>query len=95
MASPREVAWLALSTGSGIAAAVGTRRLLGVVWERITGREVPDDPADRSTSWPEALAWVAAVSIGAGVARLVAERSAVAAWETATGEAPPGVDRPG
>jgi hypothetical protein len=68
-----------------------TRQVMTSTWKAVAGREPPENPADRRTSWPEALTWAVAVGVGVGVARLVATRASAAVWEAATHEPPPGV----
>jgi hypothetical protein len=91
MADNREIEWQALSIIGGALAGLATRQVMVVAWRAVAGTEPPENPADRRTSWPEALAWATAAGVGVGVARLVALRLSAAAWEAATKEAPPGV----
>jgi len=79
----------ALSTIASIAAAVAARKIVSALWRSDT--EPPLNPADRRTSWQEALAWGLATAIGATVARVVALRGTSAGWEKITGESPPDV----
>jgi len=92
MADNREIEWQALSIIGGALAGLATRQLMVLTWRAVAGTEPPDNPADRRTSWPEALAWAVSVGVGVGVSRLVASRLSAAVWEAATNEAPPGVD---
>ena len=85
----KKLTYNALSTIAGIAAAVAARKVVSALWHSDT--EPPLNPADRRTSWQEALAWGLATAIGAAVARVVALRWTSAVWERITGEAPPGV----
>lgn len=85
----KKLSYNALSTVAGIAAAVAARKIVSALWRSDT--ETPLNPADRRTSWQEALAWGVATAIGAGVARVVALRGAATGWEKMTGETPPGV----
>src|SRR5689334_20151478 len=87
----KSVAWKAITLGAGALAGAAAERVLALAWRGPTGNQPPGHPADRRTSWPEALAWGAATGIGFGVARVLANRSAAAVWELATDEAPPGV----
>jgi len=88
----RELAWKAVSTASGVAAAGAVRRVAAVAWERSRGRPAPTGPATREHPWSEALLWAATVAVGVAVARVAAERAAVAVWERVTGSAPPSFD---
>jgi hypothetical protein len=85
----KQLTYNALSTVAGIAAAVAARKIISALWRSDT--ETPLNPADRRTSWREALAWGLATAVGAGVARVVALRGAATGWEKMTGETPPGV----
>jgi hypothetical protein len=85
----KQLTYNALSTVAGIAAAVAARKLVSALWRSDT--ETPLNPADRRTSWREALAWGLATAVGAAVARVVALRGTAAGWEKLSGETPPGV----
>jgi hypothetical protein len=85
----KKLIYNALSTVAGLVAALAVRKVISALWRSDT--ETPLNPADRRTSWSEALAWGLATAIGAGVARVVALRGAAAGWEKATGETPPGI----
>ena len=86
--------WKVASTLSGVAGAVVARNLIQSVWAALSRseKEPPLNPADREIDWPTALQWAIAAGIGAGIARLVSQRAAAAAWERATGSPPPGID---
>jgi hypothetical protein len=85
----KKLTYNAMSTIFGLVAAVAVRKLVSALWRSDT--ETPLNPADRRTSWREALAWGLATAIGAGVARVVALRGAASGWEKITGETPPGI----
>jgi hypothetical protein len=85
----KKLTYNALSTVAGIAAAVAARNIVSALWSSDT--DTPLNPADRRTSWREALAWGLATAVGAAVARVVALRGTAAGWEKMTGETPPGV----
>jgi hypothetical protein len=87
----RSIAWSGISLAVGSAAGLAVEKLLAVVWRRVTDAEEPGNTADRRRSPIEALAWGAAFGVGAGLARVVANRSAARVWEAATNETPPGV----
>ncbi|QGG95017.1 DUF4235 domain-containing protein [Actinomarinicola tropica] len=84
-----QVLWKAMTLGSGVLAALVARRVVGAIWTRIKGADEPTDPADRNTSWTNAIQWAVASGVGAGVARVLAQRAAARAWESATGATPP------
>jgi hypothetical protein len=85
----KQLTYNALSTVAGIAAAVAARKLVSALWRSDT--QTPLNPADRRTSWREALAWGLATAVGAAVARVVALRGTAVGWEKLSGETPPGV----
>ncbi len=85
----KKLTYNALSTIVGIGAAVAARKIVSALWRSDT--ETPLNPADRRTSWQEALAWGLATAVGAGVARVIALRGAATGWEKMTGETPPGI----
>ena len=85
----RSSAWKLVSLGSGVLAAVGARTLVAAVWPG--PHSPPLNPADRRIRWPEALAWGVASGVGAGVACVVSNGTAAAAWERTTGTTAPGL----
>jgi hypothetical protein len=88
-ANARAWGWKAVSMLTGAAAGAAAERAVSAVWRLAAPDPPPSDDADRSIPWGQALAWGAAVGLGAGLARVVAHRSAAVAWEAATSEAPP------
>jgi hypothetical protein len=86
--------WKAVSLGAGALAGLVTQRLLEAVWTRLRHTSSPPMPADRRSPWVEALSWAAATGVAAGVARLLAVRTAAVAWEVVTHEPPPDVVDP-
>ena len=74
-----------LSTAAAIGAGIATRSVLKRVWTDTTGEEPPNDPADPSVAWPEALTWAAAAGVAVGVGRVVGRRLAAGAYEKASG----------
>ncbi len=85
------IAWKAVSLATGAAAGALVQQVLSRIWRQTASQDPPTNPADRARSWKEALLWGAAIGLGAGVARVVASRSAAVVWEAATNETPPGV----
>jgi hypothetical protein len=81
--------WKAVALASGALAGVLTQRVLGTAWKATRGGDSPPLPADRRSSWTDALTWAVASGVGAGVARLVALRTAARVWEAAIHEPPP------
>lgn len=90
-----ETSWKLLGTGSAIIAGIIVRKLVYAVWRALRHTEPPANPADRGTSWPEAVAFALATGAGIGVGRMVAARGAAAGWERATGSLPPGLQEVG
>lgn len=87
-----ELMWKALATGAGILAAVAARNIATASWQRTAGGDPPTNPADPKTSWGEAIGWTVLVGVLAGVARLVARRSAAEVWQSWQGDLPPGLE---
>ncbi len=85
----KKLTYNAFSTVAGIVAAIAARKIVSALWRSDT--ETPLNPADRRTSWQEALAWGLATAVGAAVARVVALRGTASGWEKVTGEQPPGI----
>jgi hypothetical protein len=81
--------WKVITLGSGALAGLVTQRLLESAWSAARGPTPPPVPADRRSSWTDALSWAIATGVGAGVARLVAIRTAARMWEAAIHETPP------
>lgn len=81
--------WKAITLGSGALAGMLTQRLLETAWKAVRGASPPPKPADRRSSWIDALSWAIATGVGAGVARLVAIRTAARVREAAIHEPPP------
>lgn len=80
------VAWI-----STAAAAWAARQATAVVWSQVSDTEGPVNPADRSASWTEAFSWAVVAGLAAALARVLARRGAAAAYESVTGETPPGI----
>jgi Protein of unknown function (DUF4235) len=84
--------WQAVAFVSGAAAAACVRRAAVTLWRTGRHEDPPIHPAARDVSWRDALIWAMSVAVGAAVARVVAERTAAAAWNAATGARPPVID---
>lgn len=84
--------WKLAATGAAIIASIAVRNLLMAVWRKVVKTDPPNNPADPSTSWGEAIAWTAATGLVIGVARMAASRGAAAGWQRATGSLPPGLE---
>jgi hypothetical protein len=81
--------WKMITLASGALAGALTQRLLGSAWKAVRGATPPPKPANWRSSWTDALSWAIATGVGAGVARLVAIRTAARMWEAAIHEPPP------
>jgi hypothetical protein len=74
----KQYGWKAVTVGLGALTGLPTQRLLEVIWKALRGSTAPKLPADRRSSWVDALRWAVATGVGTGVARLLAIRSAAA-----------------
>jgi Protein of unknown function (DUF4235) len=81
--------WKVITLGSGALAGLATQRLLETAWTALHSAIPPPMPADRRSSWADALSWAIATGVGVGVARLLAIRAAAMVWEATTHEPPP------
>lgn len=83
-----DFAWKAVSGLSAVAAAFVARKVISFAWEKVTGKEPPENPAHPEVSLGEAIGW-AVVSGGLiALARMVAQRQAASRWKLATGSLP-------
>lgn len=82
-------AYRAVSTAAAIGAGVLVRSLVKRVWTNATGAEPPNDPADPTVGWREALSWAVATGVAVGVGRVVGRRLAGGAWVKASGKPAP------
>ena len=89
MLEKNRLGWKAISYGAGALAGLVTQRVLESAWKGVRHASPPPVPADRRSSWTEALSWAVATGVGMGVARLLAIRTAAVVWEAATHERPP------
>ena len=85
----RTLVWRGVALGLGIGSAALVRQGAVALWRAQRHEDPPVHPGARSVPWRDALIWSVAVAVGAAVARVVAERGAVAAWTAATGSPPP------
>ena len=86
MADDQDSTYSTMSTAAAIGAGIVTRNVLKRVWTGTTGEEPPNDPADPSVAWTEALTWAAAAGVAVGVGRVVGRRLAAGAYEKASGK---------
>lgn len=86
----RTLTWKLVSLGTGAAAGALVELVLSQVWRTTAHHDPPSNAADRRNPWGEALVWGGAIGLGAGLARVVASRSAAKVWEVATNDPPPG-----
>ncbi len=66
----------AMGATAAFAAGYGARKLVTLVWKRITGKEPPSDPHDPQVSIGEALTWALVLGASMETARLLAGRAA-------------------
>ncbi len=88
-ATVEQVAWRAVAFAAGSVATVAVRTTAAALWRAERHEDPPTQAAARGVLWRDALVWAVSVGVGAAVARVVAERGAAAAWNAATGAAPP------
>jgi Protein of unknown function (DUF4235) len=81
--------WRVLALVSGAASAALVRQAAVAIWRTSRHEDPPAQPGARDVRWRDALIWTISVAVGAAVARVVAERTAAAAWSAATGSPPP------
>jgi hypothetical protein len=84
-----KTAWTLAAGGAAVAGAIAARKVLRLGWRIFVQTDPPDNPADPTVSWQEALVWTALTGAVVGVARLLAQRAASSGWERATGHSPP------
>jgi hypothetical protein len=84
----KALSWKVLSLACGVLAGLMTQRLLTPAWRGLRSA-TPPVPADRRSSWVDAVVWAVATGVGVGVARLLAIRTAAVVWEATTHEPPP------
>lgn len=87
-----ERAWQTLALVTAAGAGIAARQIMRGGWKLYRRDEPPDNPAARSVSWGDALAWTAVTGLTVGFARLLAERSAAGAWKKLRGHYPEGLD---
>lgn len=87
-----ERVWSIVALGSAALAAIAIRNLLETGWEVVRHEEPPLNPAARSVSWGDALAWTVASGVAVGVGRMLAQRGAAAGWKKMKGHYPKGLD---
>ena len=85
----RALEWKAISYGAGALAGLVTQRLLESAWKKVRHASRPPVPADRRSSWAEALSWAVATGVGMSVSKFLGIRAAAVVWEVATNERPP------
>jgi hypothetical protein len=86
--SRSDLMWNVIALGAAALSGFATRKVVGVAWRGAKKSDPPTNPVARNTGWTDALEWVAVSGVALGVARLVAQRGAAAAWKAKTGEYP-------
>jgi hypothetical protein len=84
--------WNAVALAAAAATGVAVRNALELAWESVRGDEPPENPAARSVSWGDALAWTLVTGVAVGLGRLLAQRGAAAGWKSVKGRYPKGLD---
>ncbi len=85
--------WKFAISGAAVVAAIATRKILSSGWEAATGNEPPENPADPSTEWKEAVAWGLLTGATIGVARVLARRGTTQLAQRSQGSLPDDVVR--
>jgi hypothetical protein len=75
MAGKKGNANRAIGALAGAGAAFAARKLINLIWKKVTGKEPPEHPEDPQVALPEALVWGVVVGAGVHVARLLATRA--------------------
>lgn len=88
-----KAAWNILAAMAALGAGWAARKAATALWQRASGTETPQDPADRSVTWGQAASWALLAGLSGALAQLIARRGAATAWERMTGETPPGIRR--
>lgn len=88
-----KLAWRVMGTGSAIAAALVSRKVIAKGWQVTTGETPPANPTSPETTWPEALTWAVVSGALVGVARLLATRKAADYFRRSAGHLPPGMEQ--
>jgi hypothetical protein len=86
-----QLAWKAVTTVTGLAAVMATKKLLGATWTRVTGLAPPDPPEHPDNALSPALAWAVLAGAVAAVAKVFLTRRAAMFWRGRTGALPPGL----
>jgi hypothetical protein len=86
-----KIAWKLAVVGSALIAGLGTQKAVVALWKKTVHSDPPENPANPSTGWGEALGFTVATAAAMAVSKTVAARAAAAGWEKATGQLPPGL----
>lgn len=84
-----KIMWKIVSSAAAFLAAIAVRSIVTKSWKAINHDDPPNNPESEDTNWTEAILWTMATAMTAGLARLLAQRGAVAGWKKVTGETPP------
>lgn len=80
--------WQAMSLVSALLAAVVARKVLNTFWQRATGKNPPQNPADPDVDVWEAVSWAAVSGTAIALARMAASRKAANYYIRSTGKVP-------
>ena len=87
-ANRSDLVWKAAAIVAGAAAAAAMTRLVGLVWKKVTGSEVPLNLVAGETTRRREIAWVIASGVAIALVRLVARRGLARLWRAKTGHYP-------
>ncbi|HEX6309466.1 MAG TPA: DUF4235 domain-containing protein [Longimicrobiales bacterium] len=85
----RDTAWTAVAASAAALGGVLVRQGLNRAWKLAMQEDPPEDPSSREVTWRNAILWTVASGVVIGLGRLLARRSAAAAWERWTERRPP------
>lgn len=80
--------WQVMSLASALLAAAVAKKGLNTFWQRATGKNPPQNPADPDVDMWEAVAWAAVSGTAIALARMAASRKAADYYIRSTGKVP-------
>ncbi|MBG0818134.1 DUF4235 domain-containing protein [Planomonospora sp. ID82291] len=72
----QDLAWKAVGGLVGFATAWAAKKVLGIAWEKTTGRKPPADHDSLDVGLAEAIGYAVVMGVGMQVAQIVAARTA-------------------
>jgi len=70
-----------LTTAASMGTAMLMRNLIDSGWKKMNSGNPPKNPADRETSWKEAIMWTIGTAIVLGLAKMVSRKLAVEGYD--------------